>query len=395
MLLTSSFEQPSSLRLRALTTTALLTATLATAAQAQSPGLTLPPSGGNQKASIIQHIGPVEVRIDYSSPDVTGPGGQDRRGQIWGQLVPYGLTNLGFGNGNPGPWRAGANENTVFTVSHDVEVEGKPLSAGTYGLHMIADESEWTVIFSNNSSSWGSFFYDPAEDALRVAVKPEKAEYREWLTYDAIDRQPTEATLALHWEELRVPFTVSVPRANDIYLTQIEDDLRGAAGFTWQNWNAAAQFSLTSGHELEKGLQFAESAISAPFVGQENFTTLQTKAALLNALSRPAEAKVALDKAVRHPTAAPQQVHALARNLQGQGMTDLAVELFLINAERFGEGWPMNVGLARAHSAQGDYEKALKYARAAHEEAPDPLNKGNLEKVIEILESGKDFNATN
>ncbi|MEM1246438.1 MAG: DUF2911 domain-containing protein [Acidobacteriota bacterium] len=389
-----SLPSPSA-RLKTLAASTLLAAAATGTLQAQSPGLTLPPSGGNQKGSILQQIGPVEVRIDYSSPDVTGPGGQDRRGQIWGQLVPYGLTNLGFGNGNPGPWRAGANENTVFTVSHDVEVEGKPLAAGTYGLHMIADEKEWTIIFSKNASSWGSFFYDPAEDALRVTVRPEKAEYREWLTYDALDRQPTSAKLALHWEELRVPFEVSVPEANDIYLTQIREDLRGSAGFTWQNWNAAAQFCLTTGHELEQGLAFAESAISAPFVGQENFTTLQTKAALLNALSRPAEAKVALDKAARHPTAGPQQVHTLARTLQGQGMTALAVELFLLNAERFGEGWPMNVGLARAHSAQGDFKKALKYARAAHEDAPDPLNKGNLEKVIEILESGRDFNATN
>lgn len=374
---------------------ALATLVLASAALAQSPGLTLPPSGGNQKSTLIQHIGPVEVRIDYSSPDVTGPNGQDRRGQIWGQLVPYGLTNLGFGNGNPGPWRAGANENTVITFSHDVEIEGKALAAGTYGLHMIAGESEWQVLFSNNSTSWGSFFYDPTEDALRVTVTPEKAPYREWLTYDALDRQQTEATFALHWEELRVPFRVSVPNANAIYLSKIRDDLRGSAGFTWQNWNAAAQFSLTAGEELEQGLAWAEAAISAPFVGQENFTTLQTKAALLNALNRPADAKVALDAAVRHPTAGPQQIHTLARTLQGQGMTDVAVELFLVNAERHGEAWPMSVGLARAHSARGDFKKALEYARIAYDEAPDPLNKGNLEQVIEILEAGKDFNVTN
>src|ERR1700731_2710094 len=83
-------------------------------ASAQFPGLTLPPSGNNQKAAVVQYIGPVRVAIDYSSPAVHGTDGKDRRGQIWGKLVPYGLTNLGFGNGKPGPWRAGANENTVF-----------------------------------------------------------------------------------------------------------------------------------------------------------------------------------------------------------------------------------------------------------------------------------------
>src|SRR5512143_1133550 len=103
----------------------IVASTLASGLFAQYPGLSLPPSGNNQKASVTQFIGPVRVSIDYSSPAVHGPGGQDRRGKIWGQLVPYGLTNLGFGNGKPGPWRAGANESTVFTVSHAVSIEGK------------------------------------------------------------------------------------------------------------------------------------------------------------------------------------------------------------------------------------------------------------------------------
>src|SRR5947209_4299233 len=78
------------------------------------PGLSLPPSGGNQKAAVVQYVGPVQVRVDYSSPKVHAANGTDRRGQIWGKLVPYGLTVQGFGNGKPIPWRAGANENTVF-----------------------------------------------------------------------------------------------------------------------------------------------------------------------------------------------------------------------------------------------------------------------------------------
>src|ERR1700681_4739474 len=122
----------------------LMTA-LALSARAQIISrLAIPPSGNNQRASITQQIGPVTVTIDYSSPAVHGPDGKDRRGQIWGKLVPYGLTDLGFGNGKPAPWRAGANENTVFSISNDVMVEGKPLAAGHYGLHMIAGPEDWT-----------------------------------------------------------------------------------------------------------------------------------------------------------------------------------------------------------------------------------------------------------
>jgi hypothetical protein len=94
----------------------------------------LPPDGKNQKASVSQWIGLVEVNVTYNAPKVTAPDGTDRTGKIWGQLVPYGMANLGFGTcGDQCPWRAGANENTVFRVSHDVKVEGQPLAAGSYG----------------------------------------------------------------------------------------------------------------------------------------------------------------------------------------------------------------------------------------------------------------------
>src|SRR5215210_6506494 len=94
---------------------------------AAAQGISTPTSGDNQKSSVSQNIGLVKVTIDYSSPDVHAPNGDDRRGKIWGTLVPYGLTNLGFGTCTECPWRAGANENTVFTVSNDVKVNGQPL----------------------------------------------------------------------------------------------------------------------------------------------------------------------------------------------------------------------------------------------------------------------------
>ena len=72
--------------------------------------MTLPPSGNNQKSEVTQNLGLVKVTIAYSSPDVAGR-------EIWGKVVPYGLTNLNFGKSsdqNPSPWRAGANENTLI-----------------------------------------------------------------------------------------------------------------------------------------------------------------------------------------------------------------------------------------------------------------------------------------
>lgn len=148
---------------------------------------------------MTQGIGLVKVTVDYSSPNVHAPDGTDRKGKIWGTLVPYGMSDLGFNDCKSCPWRAGANENTTFTVSHDVKIEGQPLKAGTYGLHMMADPAEWTVIFSRNSTSWGSYSYDPSEDALRVKVKPEPAPYHEWLTFEFTDRETDHATPSTRW----------------------------------------------------------------------------------------------------------------------------------------------------------------------------------------------------
>ena len=171
--------------------------------------LKLPSSGANQKSYVKQYMGAhAFVSVAYNSPDVTGPQGQDRTGQIWGQLVPYGLNNLNFGissDDNPSPWRAGANENTVIYFSHDVKVQGKELKAGKYGLHFIPQENEdWTLILSNNHGAWGSYFYKESEDALRVSVTPEVSEFHEWLTYEFTDRQENVCTVAMNWENLSV-----------------------------------------------------------------------------------------------------------------------------------------------------------------------------------------------
>jgi len=356
---------------------------------AQFPGLTLPPSGNNQKATVTQHIGPETVTIEYSSPAVHSPTGEDRRGKIWGKLVPYGLTNLGFGNNKPDPWRAGANENTVFAVSHDVTIDGKPLPAGRYGLHMIAGPEEWTLIFSKNSAAWGSFFYDDKDDALRVTVKPHKHDYREWLTYDFTERKPDQATVELQWEELAVPWTVKIENINNIYITRLREELQNMPGFSWQAYNAAAQFCLTANTDLEQGLKWAEASTSMPFIGEENFTTLSTKSMVLAKLGRAGEARKTMDAALHNPATTPINIHQYGRQLMAQKKYQEAFEVFKYNAQRNGDAWPVHVGLARGYSAMGDTKQALEHAQKALAQAPDPINKQSLEAMVKTLSEGK------
>jgi hypothetical protein len=359
---------------------------------AQYKGLTLPPSGNNQKAGVIQYIGPVRVNIEYSSPAVHGPNGKDRRGEIWGKLVPYGLADLGgFGNGKPGPWRAGANENTVFSVSNDIQVEGQLLPAGHYGLHMIPGKDEWTLIFSKDSDAWGSFFYDPSHDALRVTVKPHPHEYREYLTYEFTTRKGDEAVAELQWEELAVGWKIKIPDATDIYISHLKHELTNSTGFSYMAYLSAVQFCLMTNSHLDQALEWADAAIKMPFVGQTNFNTLSAKAQVLKKMNRSDDAAKVMDTALHLPTTTPADIHQYGRQLQLQKNNEEAVKIFKYHAERTGDQWPVHVGLARAYALAGDLPNALEHARKALGQAPDEVNRKNLEGIVKTLSEGKNF----
>lgn len=156
-------------------------------------------------AGVTQRLGmDTDITIEYSRPGVKGR-------KIWGELVPYGM-NPGneYSENRPYPWRAGADENTTIAFNKDILVEGKPLPAGKYGIHMIPGEKEWVIIFSKNHSAWGSFEYQEEEDALRVTVTPAKAPHEEWLMYGFEDLAGTSATAYLRWEQLKVPFKIQL-----------------------------------------------------------------------------------------------------------------------------------------------------------------------------------------
>jgi hypothetical protein len=368
---------------------AAFAAVLAAPAWAQPAIVTLPPDGDNQHATVTQHIGLVRVSVDYNSPDVHSPTGEDRTGKIWGDLVPWGMSNLGFGTcGDQCPWRGGANQNTVFTTSHDLLVQGKPLAAGSYGLHFLPGPEEWTVIFSSDSTAWGSYFYDAKRDALRVQAKPEKSAYQEWLTYEFTDRRPDRATLALRWENLSLPIALTVEDATGLWVENLRRELRSNPGFNWRGWSAAAQFVLASGSHLEQGLEWAKQAVEGQ-VGQANFETLSTLSRLQEATGNAAEAAKTMDAALKHPTAGPFEIHGFARQLQAAGKNEEAMRAFRLNAEKHPGVWPTAFGIARGHAGLGQKKEAIEQARAALAQAPDDAAKANVENFIRSLEGGQ------
>ncbi len=363
-------------------TATVLALALALTARAGAQTITQPYSGNNQKATVTQWIGPVKVSVDYSSPRVHSPAGEDRKGKIWGTLVPYGLHDLGFNNCTQCPWRGGANENTVVSFSHDVLVQGQKLAAGDYGLFFIADPAEWTVIFSRNSTSWGAFTYDPAEDVLRVKAKPAADEYREWLTYDFTERLPDKATLEMRWENLRVPIAIQVEHIEDLYVEQMKRELRNRDGYSWNNWVAAAEYCADHKTHLADGLWFAKQAVGWEGVGVANFQTLTTLARLQIANGQRDSAAATIARAMAPTGASVLQVHQFGRGLQAQGENAMALDVFLGNAKRHPNEWPVNLGLARGYAGTKDFAKAVQFAQKALPQAPDEANRKNIQTLI-------------
>jgi hypothetical protein len=347
--------------------------------------LTTLPSGGNKKAMVGERIGLTDVTIHYDRPHVKG-----REGKIWGQLIPVGYEDQGFGSSKAAPWRAGANENTTIEFSNDVTIEGKPLKAGKYGLFIAYDPTEPTLIFSSNSTSWGSFYYDDKEDVLRVKVKAEAmANSVEWLRYEFTNQTENTATIALEWEKLRISFTVTTDYIHD-QLESFRRELRSQRGFSWQGWDQAAQWSLQHNVNLEQGLQWADSASGNTFGGATLFQPQSTKAQILYKLGRTAEGDAVMKQAL--PLAGMQDLHQYGRALLAQKKNKEALEVFQMNYKKNPGQFTTLMGLTRAYSANGDYKNALKYAEMALPLAPAGANKSNVEAMIDKLKKGQDAN---
>jgi tetratricopeptide (TPR) repeat protein len=342
----------------------LLMAATCGVSEAQSLVLDLPlPS---QRAEVSQRVGITDITIKYHRPLVN-----DRK--IWGGLVPEGKV-----------WRAGANMNTTITFSDPVTIEGKPLDKGTYGLHMIPNADEWTIVFSNNSTSWGSFTYDQAEDALRITVKPKAADMHNALTYDFDQLQPDSAVVELEWEKIAVPFKVSV-NVHDAVRTSLKKQLRNLSQYTWMSWDDAATYLLAEKTALDDALTYANKSIE----NEDRYDNEMTKSKVLAALNRKDDAAAAQKKAL--DLASPLQIHLFARQLQGEKRNEEAFVIFRENAKNHPDQWFVHTGLARMYSSQGKFDDAAKEMKLALAAAPDN-QKVYLDGMLTQLQAKQDIN---
>jgi hypothetical protein len=331
---------------------------------AQSALLDLPRD--SQHAKVMQRIGITDITINYHRPLVKGR-------KIWGGIVPYGQV-----------WRAGANENTTITFTDPVTIEGQTLAKGTYGLHMLPTENDWTVIFSKTSTAWGSFTYNRADDALRVSVKPQQAEMEEALAYDVDNVTPNSAVVTLRWEKLAVPFKVDV-NTHDIVAANLHNQLVGLSQYTWEGWDDAANYLLAEKYDLDEALKYEDRSIAV----EERFDNLISKSRILDAQNKKEEATSARNKALELANAV--QLHAYGRQLQTEGKQDLAFDVFRVNIKKNPNHWIIHNEAARLAVAKGDYPGAVKEMKLAESGAPDQV-KSQITGLVKRLEDKQDIN---
>jgi len=290
------------------------------------------------QAKIIQYIGISTVGIEYSRPSVNGR-------TIWGKLVPFGLEKQP--DGSEIPWRAGANENTIISFSHDVKVEGKQLYAGSYGLHMIPGENEWIIIFSKNYTSWGSYTYDINEDALRVTVKPLQDNFLERLTYDFENITNSSAVFFLRWEKIKVPVKLEFD-AEQIVIQNYKNQLRGELGYLWETWYEAAFYCMQNNTNLDQAEVWIRKSIS---INQN-----------------------------------PQNKNMLGYILKANNKTEEAIKVFMENIKIYPSDWNVYESLAEALAETGRINEAVIYYKIVYEKAPD-AQKPRIKDILNNLNS--------
>jgi len=245
---------------------ALVVLTTSAFAQVRTPRV-------SPNASLTQSVGLTDITIKYSRPGVKGR-------TIWGALVPYDQV-----------WRTGANEATTITFSDDVTVEGQKLAKGTYALFTVPGRTSWAVVFNKQGEQWGAFNYDQAQDAARVNVTPQKAEFREWMGFEINDVTTDTAKVVLRWENVAVPFTVNTDST-----AKTLKNLKAAMQPTWQVPYSAASFAFENkGAATDQEISdWLDKSLSV----SETTANLWLKARFLQRLGKTAEAKAAAEKAI-------------------------------------------------------------------------------------------------
>lgn len=321
----------------------------------------------SQKATVMQKVGITNITIEYSRPAVKGR-------QVLGKVIRY---KSRF------PWRAGANENTTIEFDNDLLVEGKLLKAGKYGLHMLpSKDQEWTVMFSKDYQSWGSFRYNPKNDALRVKVKPEtRSENQEFLLYHFVDLTEQSTTIALDWAKFRIPIKLAISSPVEVVINDMRHKLSGSAGWVWFNLTAAGSYYLKHNKYLNEALAISNRAIRT----YPKWDTYSLKASILRKMGRVKQAD-SLEKVKINKIATQGELNQWGYYLLSQKKNKEAIKIFELNAKKHPTAPNVYDSLAEGYMMNGQKKKAIRYYKKVLALKPSKFLKDNATKKLKELE---------
>ncbi len=346
--------------------------------------INLPRPSTNLRCMSGRQVALTDIEVRWGAPGVKG-----REGKIWGtDIANYGFMVLGFGSDSESPWRAGADECTTMSFSTDVAINGKSLAAGKYAFFIALYPDSSILIFSKNVEEWGSYFYRPEMDVLRVTTRQQKNQPQsiERLQYVFSDQTDSTVTVALEWERWRIPFTVGID-VKQTTISYLRSKLSSGLGFDPPSLQTAAQWCLTNNVNTDEALRWINVAMDPTLGGVQSFSALSTKAGLLLKKNNTSEADKMMEKALDNATVL--EMHGYGRQLINQKKYKEALVVFEKNFTKHGDTWPVHVGLARGYSGVGDLKKALEHAKKAQNQAPDEINKRSLDGMIKTLSEGK------
>jgi len=323
-----------------------------------------------------QKLGVTNITINYSSPSVRGR-------EIWNnpRVIPQ--------EGNPIPWRAGANMNTTITFSTDVMIEGQLLKAGKYGFHVIPKGSTYTLLFAHNNNQWGSYYLDIDQDVtLSINVKSVESPFSEQMDFEFLNRTENSLVIGLEWGKRRLPFKVEVD-LNTTIVSSFRSELRGINTYHWQAWNDAANWCLNHNTNLEEALQWVDRSINGGYGGfaaNKNFTNLTTKLMILKKLNKIDFFKDVLNE-ISSVEYTPTEAHRLGRTLLYEQEFQESLNFTQKAAKKYPDVWFIMVNESLAKYFLKDVDGAIKDINKLIPLSPEQYHQ-RFNTVIEEMKAG-------
>jgi tetratricopeptide (TPR) repeat protein len=193
---------------------------------------------------ILQHVGYVNVEIEYGRPAARGR-------KIFGELVPYNEV-----------WRTGGGASTKIKFDKPVTIGDKSIPAGTYSLVTIPNPAQWIILVNSNTTKiFGAQqdAYDIASEVARLNVAVQKTDrFYESFTID-LDIVNNDVELYLRWENTQVHFPIHTN--NNALAQQYIETYLAANPSDSDNFAYAAYYLSMNNYEPQQLLGYVDRAL--------------------------------------------------------------------------------------------------------------------------------------